>query len=199
MKKIVLTMGAIFTASLILGGCGAGQNSSDQQNQSGGAQNQVTVSADTQLQSSQTDWNMQDTNVDTNGNPMIAAEKLKSMSPDSLKKQAQEVPAASVMKTPWKFYGKIVKLSGEVGIAQGYPPGSDVSKLFGGGEAGEFVLMNEDSTIIDYIHSGTTENINVGDKATVYGFPVGIGDVDNKLGGKTQQLIIIGKYVEKQK
>jgi len=143
----------------------------------------------------QSAWNTKDVNIESNGNISIAVRELKNSG--DIKSRAENVPPATVMKSPWKYYGKIVKLTGEVGIAQDYPPGSDISKSFGGGEVGELVLVNEDSTFIDYINVGSTGDINVGDKAVVYGYPVGLVEVGNKLGGKTTQLVIVGNVVEK--
>ncbi|HPQ11789.1 MAG TPA: hypothetical protein PLQ98_10745, partial [Bacillota bacterium] len=65
------------------------------------------------------------------------------------------------------------------------------------GEVGELVLMNEDWTLIDYLNVGSTGDINVGDAVVVYGYPVGLVEVDNKLGGKTTQLVIVGNAAEK--
>lgn len=148
-------------------------------------------------QHKQPSWNTQDVNIETNGNLLVAAEVLKGLSAEDLKKQAQEVKAADVMKAPWKYYGKVVKLSGHVGIAQEYPPGSDVSMAFGGGDIGEIVLVSEDSTFIDYLNVGSTGDVNVGDSVVVYGLPVGHVEAENKLGGKTTELVIVGKVVEK--
>lgn len=145
----------------------------------------------------QPSWNTQDVNIETNGNMLVAAEVLKGMSAEDLKKQAQEAKAADVMKAPWKYYGKVVKLGGQVGIAQEYPPGGDVSMAFGGGEIGEIVLVNEDSTFIDYLNVGSTGDVNVGDSTVVYGLPVGHVEATNKLGGKTTELVIVGKAIEK--
>lgn len=173
----------------LLTGCGGAVKEGYEQGKQAAQENQ---SAETPKQST---WNTNDVDAESNGNITVAVELLNNGS--DIKIMAEDASPAAVMKTPWKYYGKIVKLTGEVGIAQDYPPGSDISKNFGGGEVGELVLINDDSTIIDYLSVGSTGDINVGDYVTIYGYPVGLVEVDNNLGGKTTQLFIVGNVAEK--
>ncbi len=142
------------------------------------------------------EWNTKDVNVESNGNLPIAVTLLNNDS--DIKSKAESVDPAAVMKAPWKYYGKIIKFTGVVGIAQEYPPGSDISDAVGGSEVGELVITTEDMTFIDYLHIGSTGEANVGDSVTIYGYPIGIVEVENKLGGTTQELCVIGKLIEKQ-
>ncbi len=136
-------------------------------------------------------WNTQDLNVETNGNIAIALRLLRS---DTAKTATVErVSAGVVFKAPWKYYGEIIELTGEVSIAQDYPPGGSISTSLGGGEVGELVLMADDGTIIDYMHLGSTGAINVGDTVAVNGYCIGHVEVENKLGGTTTQLMVVGK------
>ncbi|SFU69935.1 hypothetical protein [Alicyclobacillus macrosporangiidus] len=201
-------------ALMMVAGCGGSQHlsnstSSTISNQASPSTSQSNSTAPTSTQSNaevtqtippshQNTWNVNDIDVATNGNIDIAISKLKDVSASDVKKQAQAAKPGDVMKAPWKYYGKIVKLSGQVGIAQEYAPGSDISQAFGGGEVGELVIGTEDMTFIDYMNIGSTGDVNVGDMVTVYGYPVGQVQADNKLGGKTAELAIIGKLVEKQ-
>lgn len=187
--KMFVWWGALALILFGLVGCG---DSFKQGYEQGKQAAQGSQPAETQKQPT---WNTKDVNIESNGNIPIAVELLNSSG--DIKSKAEDVAPAAVMKAPWKYYGKIVKLTGEVGIAQDYPPGSDVSKSFGGGEVGELVLMNDDSTLIDYLNVGSTGDINVGDAVVVYGYPVGLVEVDNKLGGKTTQLVIVGNAAEK--
>ena len=189
--KMLVWLGVLVLILFGLVGCGDSFKQGYEQGKEA-AQGQIAKPTESQNQSA---WNTKDVNIESNGNISIAVRELKNSG--DIKSRAENVPPATVMKSPWKYYGKIVKLTGEVGIAQDYPPGSDISKSFGGGEVGELVLVNEDSTFIDYLNVGSTGDINVGDKAVVYGYPVGLVEVDNKLGGKTTQLVIVGNVVEK--
>lgn len=111
------------------------------------------------------------------------------------KQTVETVTPAEAFKTPWKYYGKIIKVTGLVAIVQEYPPGSDLYKA-AGGECGEIVLVTDDGTYIDYLHIGSTGKTKVEDAIVLYGTPVGQVEANNKLGGKTTELVIVGKTIE---
>lgn len=138
-------------------------------------------------------WNTKDLNVETNGNISVAIDFIKKLADP--KQTVESVTPAEAFKTPWKYYGKIVKVTGLVAIIQEYPPGSDLYKA-AGGECGEIVLVTDDGTYIDYLHIGSTGKTKVGDAIVLYGTPVGQVEADNKLGGKTTELVIVGKTIE---
>jgi hypothetical protein len=142
-------------------------------------------------------WNTSDLNVISNGNVPVAILLLKDASPTTLQQEADgTIAPATVNKQPWKYYGKPLKLTGSVAIAQAYPPGNEMSKAMGG-EAGEIVMGAGDGTIIDFLMMGDTGDVNVGDVATVYGYVVGQAEVTNKMGGKTTQMILVGNAIKK--
>ncbi len=143
-------------------------------------------------------WNTVDINAETNGNLLVAAEVLRDQSPAEVMQAADStVLPATAFKSPWKFYGKPLAFTGVVGIAQAYPPGSDISQIFGGGEVAELVLVATDgSTIIDFLLLGDSGDLNVGDMVTVYGYVVGQVEVQNKMGGQTTQLMMVGNAAE---
>ncbi|MGE5606054.1 MAG: hypothetical protein ACM3YE_10215 [Bacteroidota bacterium] len=142
-------------------------------------------------------WNVRDLNVQTNGNLEVASKILDVISPEVLKNQSEEPSAANVYKAPWKYYGKKLKISGEVTLVQEYPPGSAIASAFGGSEVGELVFVTDDNTIVDYVLLGSTGNIIVGNRVNTYGYCTGHIEVENKFGGKTTQLMVIGKVAEK--
>jgi hypothetical protein len=45
---------------------------------------------------------------------------------------------------------------------------------------------------------GSTNNLKNGDTVSLYGYPIGLVDVDNKSGGKTTQLAVVGNSYDKQ-
>ena len=140
-------------------------------------------------------WNTEELDIAKNGNIAVAVNLLKGLTSTGIKDKAETPDPATVMKTPWKYYGKIVKMQGEVGIVQDYPPGGDIAKALGG-EGSEIVFVTEDGTPVDYAHMGSTGDVKVGDTVIIYGYPVGQVEVDNQIGGKTTQLVVVGKTVE---
>jgi hypothetical protein len=142
-------------------------------------------------------WNTADLNVVSNGNMPVAVALLRDLSPAALRQEADgTIAPATVNKQPWKYYGKPLKLTGAVGIAQAYPPGSDLGKAMGG-EAAEIVMVADDGTIIDFFMMGDTGDVNVNDVARVYGYVVGQAEVTNKMGGQTTQMMMVGKVIQK--
>lgn len=143
-------------------------------------------------------WNVNDLNIESNGNVNNVLKLLEKYDINKLKTEAAAETPSLVMKAPFKYYGKPLKFSGIVSIVQDYPTGSDISNNINNGkETGEIVFICEDGTIIDYLNLGDTGDIVVGDSITIYGFTPGQVEVENKLGGKTTQLVLIGKYFEK--
>jgi len=142
------------------------------------------------------EWNTKDLNALENGNMLIAANLLKTAG--DIKKDAVAVEPASVNKTPWKYYGKVVKMTGSVEVVQDYPPDSDVAKGMGVKEASEIVMTTEDGTIVDMFCSISSGSLKVGDIVTLYGYPVGQAEVENKIGGKFTHLVIIGNAFDKE-
>jgi hypothetical protein len=138
-------------------------------------------------------WNTEDLNIETNGNVSVAIDFIKELA--NPKQTVEAVTPTESFKAPWKYYGKIIKVTGLAAIVQEYPPGSDLYKATGG-ECGEIVLVTDDGTYIDYLHIGSTGKTKVGDAVVLYGTPVGQVEADNKLGGKTTELVIVGKTIE---
>jgi hypothetical protein len=156
------------------------------------------IAQEAPTQSAPQEWNKEDVDATTNGNILLAVRLLGQQTAAETRQKAVKQAPALVIKAPWKYYGQIIKFSGAVGIATDYPPGSDVSSMFNGDECGEIVMYSTDGTIVDYMHSGSTGNISEGGNVVVYGYPVGRAEVPNKLGGTSEQLIVVGKAIVKQ-
>lgn len=141
-------------------------------------------------------WNTSDLDATTNGNLLEAVTLLHSKEPNWLASSADAaVQPGLVMKTPWKYYGKSLAFRGEVGIVQAYPPGSDAARVFGG-EVAEVIMVTDDGTIIDFMMMGDSGNTQVGHVITVYGLVVGQVEVNNKMGGQTTQLMVVGNAIQ---
>lgn len=143
-------------------------------------------------------WNMTDTSVETNGNFTIAAAAALGTSPADLAAKAEAADPATVLKATYKYFGKPLKFTGEVGLAEEYPPGNDIAKKLGvSSEISEIVIATDDDTVIDFIMLGSSGDVNVGDTATVYGYAAGKAEVPNKIGGTLTHVIVVGTKLEK--
>ena len=145
--------------------------------------------------SSRLTWNTSELDTMKNGNMAIAIETMQNGG--NIQQSAAAPTPGDVFKRPWDYYGKPIKLSGQVAIVQDYPPGSDLSQMLGG-QASEIVLLCDDGTPVDFVLKGDSGNIQVGDRVTVYGYDTGTVDVKNKLGGNTTELFAVGNTATAQ-
>lgn len=178
--------------SIVMAGCGgntaqAPDTPTQQQSQ---PVNSKAPQEPTQASSEITDWNTKDLSIVTNGNVAKAVKILKGNPNQSV----TSAEPAAVVKTPWSYYGKLIELTGVAEVVDDYPPGSDYSKILGGGDASEVVFATEDGTIADFLLVGSSGNLKVGDSVTLRGYPVGREEVPNTLGGSFTHLILVGKY-----
>lgn len=137
-------------------------------------------------------WNVKELDALENGNIFIAVKQTKAIG--DIKRMSISVNAENVAKAPWTYYGKIVQIRGEVGFVQEYPPGSDFAKMLGG-NASEVALSTNDGTIVSFLFMGSARNIRKGDSVTIYGFPVGLGEAQNLMGGASTRLIVVGNSI----
>lgn len=201
MKKLCLILVVVLCLGLMVG-CGSNAGAPAKTTEPSETSETNTVSNDTSDMEpkpvQKSEWNTNDMNVGNNGNLPYAL-NLAANSLDSIKQEAAGETPSMVFKAPFKYYGKAIKLTGLVVITQEYAPNSDVANNINSGkECGEIVFMCEDGTYVDYMQLGDTGNIAVGDTVTVYGYTPGIVNVENKMGGTTDELLIVGKFFSKQ-
>ena len=191
-KKILVGIGGFFLFIIIVGAiAGKSDKSNQPANASVPASQQQTSKAAPETPKQETyKWNTKEIDAAKNGNLPIAIKKMKA--DGNIKNMANVVAPADVAKRPWDFYGKVIKFSGRAGVVQDYPAGNDISKTMGGSCA-EVVIETEDGTIVDAFVSGSSGSLRVGQNAVLYGYPVGITEVQNKMGGKFTHLIIVGQ------
>ena len=79
-----------------------------------------------------------------------------------------------------------------MGVVEDQPPGSDISKVIGGGETSEVVIETPDGSIVDLFAMESSGTLRVGETATVCGLPVGRAEVPNAVGGNFVHLIVVG-------
>ncbi|WP_195892702.1 hypothetical protein [Desnuesiella massiliensis] len=199
-KKLGIVVGIII-AICIVAAVGNSNDSSTRQTDKNnvGQSNLSTNSTNTKPTKDEVQkptWNTTETDIEKNGNISIAVDIIKSNA--DLKSIATIPEPTAVAKAPWNYYGKVVKISGKITDIQEYPAGSDWSKLLGGKEAGQIVIISDDGTITDMFVMGSTGNLKNGDRVSLYGYPIGLSDVENRLGGKNTQLFIVGNSFDNQ-
>lgn len=184
MKKFFALM---FAAVFLFTGCG---NNASEKSTAPKTEKQVEQQTETKAVSETPQWNTSDLNPETNGNIQTAT-RLLNANPN-LQSIAVDADAADVMRRPWDYYGQVIRFTGYAALLQDQPPGSDLSRALGG-EACEIVMTAEDSaTIVDGILRGNTKGLYEGDYTEFYGYPCGIMEVPNKIGGKFSHLLVIG-------
>lgn len=135
-------------------------------------------------------WNMTEVSTDTNGNLIKASAVLNKMTQADFDREGiSEIDAAEVHKTPWKYYGQLLRMTGEVWSIEVFPPGGDVSRaLANGGECAELSILDvTESVFITYIYIGDIGDISVDDVVTFVGLPIG----RDSLTGNS--VVIVGK------
>lgn len=185
MKKfLAMTSVAIF----LLTGCGSSSSSDTKSTPSKQEQVQQSKPAVAEKEPA---WNTEDLDPTTSGNLEMAIITFRNK-PD-VQSSAVDAIAADVMRRPWDYYGQAVRFSGQVAVLQDYPPGHNISKALGG-ESCEIVMTADDGvTIIDGMLLGNTKGLQIGDYVTFCGYPCGILEVDNKIGGKFSHLVVVGR------
>jgi hypothetical protein len=139
-------------------------------------------------------WNTTELDASKNGNIAIAASVLTKYTKKKLVNTAISPSPSQAVKSPWKYYGKVVHVSGTADFMQDYAPGSDVSNnIADGKDAAELHLVTDDATFVAIFIIGTTGNIQRGETVNIYGFPVGTIENKNTLGGTVTELVLVGK------
>lgn len=199
LSKIVGIGVGIIIVLAIIGSMSSNDSDTQSTSKSAASQSQAsTKQANTQpvkKEEAKPTWNTTEIDAEKNGNVNIAVDLIKSNG--NIKSIATTPNPADIIKAPWNYYGKVLKISGQIADIQEYPVGSDWSKGLGGKEAGQIVIESNDGTGIDMFIMGSTGNLKNDDNVTLYGYPVGVIDVDNKLGGKTTELVIVGNSFDK--
>lgn len=141
-------------------------------------------------------WNTEDLNVIDNGNAIKAAQVLNKMeSKDFEAHTALISDIQTVTKAPWKYYGQFVQIDAYVVMIQAYPPNSDVSKsLANGKECTEIVVSDEyGSNFLNFYLIGDATDFDEGEEITIIGLPCGLIEYENRLGGMTTSLVMVGR------
>ncbi|MFM9329407.1 hypothetical protein [Paenibacillus mesotrionivorans] len=130
-------------------------------------------------------WNKNEVDAIENGNLQRAMDMLKVIKDIPSGEQASP---EEVLKTPWNYYGKAISFTGQVGVVEDYPPGSDAGKA---GLGSDVVMETDDGTIVEFFSMVASGSIKVGQTITITGYPIGRTEVGNKIGGKFTHLIVV--------
>jgi len=152
------------------------------------AAEEAAQAAETEQSEANTTWNVTDVDAETNGNIEFAADLL--LTGKKLPASGKAVPA-KVHKTPWDYYGKLVKFTGVVSLVTDYPPSDEVPLR------SEIIIVTEDEVIVDFLSLVPSGDIEVGDEVTISGLVTGRMEVDNKVGGTFTHLIVVTNEVPK--
>ena len=141
-------------------------------------------------------WNTQDPNANSNGNTRLVAAFLKTADPTQLRQAADNVTPAALAKAPWDYYGKPLRLRGQVLHAQDLPRGGQTARELGVDQVGELLLVAEDGTRFNYTHLGSVAAIKAGAKVYVCGYAVGLVPQDSVGSGKPSVPVLVGRSIE---
>ena len=64
--------------------------------------------------------------------------------------------------------------------------------MLGGHESSDIVLETADATIVESFCMKPSGSLKVGDVVNLYGYPIGVTEVGNRMGGKDTHLMLIG-------
>ncbi|MCL4465059.1 MAG: hypothetical protein M1401_02910 [Chloroflexi bacterium] len=141
-------------------------------------------------------WNAQDPNANSNGNARLVAAFLKTADPTKLRQAADNVTPSALAKAPWDYYGKPLRLRGQVLRAQDLPHGGQTARDLGVDQVGELLLVAEDGTRLNYTHLGSVGAIKAGAKVYVCGYAVGLVPQDTVGLGKPSVPVLVGRSIE---
>lgn len=96
----------------------------------------------------------------------------------------------SALRKPWDYYGKVVAFSGIVGDSNQAPPGHSVAKLWGGKYT--YGVLNCGDVPIGFHIKGDSDQLRVGQPATIKGFVVGQDELTNNFGGTPKGVEFVG-------
>ncbi|MBV4416538.1 zinc ribbon domain-containing protein [Clostridium tyrobutyricum] len=188
-KKIAIIFCILVIVVIIISIFG---NSVDNSNSTSSSQSEKTTSISS---NSQDGWDKTEEYIDKNDNMNYAVSLVKK--DNDLKSKAISVDSSAVAKAPFKYYGQVVRFAGQISDIEEYASGTDWSKNLGGGAAGQIVIASDDGTVIDMFVVGSTGDLKKGDYVTLYGYPIGLTDNANSIGGKDTELAIVGNSFEK--
>jgi len=140
-------------------------------------------------------WNSSEPDIAKNGNLAVAVSLLKPLNDASIRGMAVSADPATVKDTPKNYYGKMLKIKGEVIDVRDYAADSDVVKALGG-RASQVILTSGNAILVNFIYLGQSSDILVGDDVMIFGYPVGTAAVEGS-NAKATALALVGKAFDR--
>jgi hypothetical protein len=146
-----------------------------------------------------TQFNASDKSIATNGNFIIAANKILNSSSSAIWQAAQSVSPANVTKSPYSSIGKLYKLNGQVYKVEEFPPTPNLS-----GQWAEVLLLvnNPNSptgtTTVSFFYNGDINQVNANTYIICAGYFIGTYESQNALGGTVEGLVLVGNVFRSQ-
>ncbi|MEW5706296.1 MAG: hypothetical protein AB1743_05805 [Actinomycetota bacterium] len=152
----------------------------------------ITGCGGSQSKSSKSAWNSDELDISRNGNLKKALKMLQPLADGNVNGSVEQPEARAVKQKPQNYYGKIVKLEGQIIISNDKPSDENVSKELGG-KAKEYILSNtKDATMIDFLYIGPDQYFRDGATVAIYGYPAGIA----RISGNSTALAVVGNKIE---
>jgi hypothetical protein len=134
------------------------------------------------------DWNITEIDASKNGNIVVAVNWL--LRAPAIRDLTIHPDPNMMAATPLKFLGKAVSLTGTVVEIRDYPAGSDYA--IGGKESSSLLVKCADGTLaLSLCLKKAGGNVREGEEVLLYGYPVGILEQKNQLGGKETVLVLV--------
>ena len=192
-KKCMAILCAVL--SLALAGCGSDTKPTDSVKQAETkTQDAEKTARDKMIAEITTGWNTETTDTDKDTSNWDKAIDLVKRYPDYIRQAEPYSPTPETMlKKPWEYYGKVVRLTGRVYSVEQRPPGDSVVKFFGQDCFHMmFVPSGGDVTFsVDIV--GTDGNLRDDAIVTIRGYIYGHrGLVHTTFGGKSKGLGFVG-------
>jgi hypothetical protein len=145
--------------------------------------------ADTPLKTQRAEFDTTDKSFLENGNLAVAVQKLQAGAAKTVEKTSIE----DVTKNPYTALGKVCQFTGQAYKVEALPPNLDMQ-----GTWTDILILvpNENSpygaTTVEYMCKGDATSVNAGDQITFSGYFLGVGESQNAMGGKVEQLMLAG-------
>lgn len=152
---------------------------------------QEKPSANSQSTSAST-WNTSDANAQVNGNTWVAWRKVAGQEIGALRQVGRDVLLGDVQTAPWKYFGQVVAVGGQVGTIYEFAPESDWRKQTGSN--GELIYLTAfDGMAVEFVNAGPVGVTTRGNFLSGWGYAVGYVAIGLANGGRVQGLRIVGR------
>jgi len=141
------------------------------------------------------EWDVENMDAMKNGNIDRAIAKLNEIG--DIREKAETVSLEQLNRRLWDYIGKPVKAEGYVVYANDYPSTHAISKMFNVQTSAEIQFATEELLFCSFISNTPSGALRQNDHVTVYGIPVGKASGENKMGGTSEHIVIVGTLFSK--